>query len=691
MNTRDQFGNYLLLKKLSEDALGEVFRAGRIGRQSLERVVLLRVYNGQGLDTERVARTIQARGGLSQALKSPNLATAIDSGQVRGVPYVAYDYVSGRSLPQLTEQATRRGQPVPLDHALLIAERMASGLAVAYETRFADDRVMHGFLTPHQILVSHEGELKLSGFEASPGLRASAGHPVVKQALGRYLAPEALAGQPAAKNDDVYSLASILYEMLTGQPTPPMPPGGIGAQVDQAVVAADGGNLHPDLAALLKRSLCPREQRVGDVASWHKTLAKLMADGQYNPTTFNLAFFLHNLFRDEIERETQELESERTQAIQLPVPAPSSPPAAASGAPQSAPAVSAPPPPAPTFGGATREVGGAVKEDTGVLRDRYGLGDRKGEGGKKTQMLIAAAVGGVAVLGLGAWLLFGRGGGDAAAADDATPVDPAAATAPAATTPAAPAAPTPEEIQAQIAAMVAEQSKQLEAGLKAQYADQLKGLQKQLEDAKRADAAPRPAAPSTTSAAAPATSRPATEPAPTQTSAATPASGTTGAPAVTPPGSAGAPASAAPGTSTAPVPPGATATSPTAPAAADPAAAAAAGVPVEPAPAPTVRPGDLVTMGPGVVPPRLLRRPQLNYPPIAQRMKKEATVTVSVLIDENGRVVDVRTVGAKAGFGMDEAASDHARACSWAPASKQGVKVKMWSDLKVAFTLSGRT
>ena len=72
-------------------------------------------------------------------------------------------------------------------------------------------------------------------------------------------------------------------------------------------------------------------------------------------------------------------------------------------------------------------------------------------------------------------------------------------------------------------------------------------------------------------------------------------------------------------------------------------------------------------------------------------MKKEATVTVSVLIDENGRVVDVRRVGQKAGFGMDEAAEEHARACTWQSATKQGVKVKMWTDLKVAFTLSGRS
>jgi protein TonB len=91
-----------------------------------------------------------------------------------------------------------------------------------------------------------------------------------------------------------------------------------------------------------------------------------------------------------------------------------------------------------------------------------------------------------------------------------------------------------------------------------------------------------------------------------------------------------------------------------------------------------------------VVPPRVTRKPGLVYPPIAQRMKKEATVTVSVLVDENGRAIEVRQVGAKAGFGMDEAAADYARGCAWAPATKEGVKVRMWYDLKVAFTLSGR-
>jgi periplasmic protein TonB len=111
-------------------------------------------------------------------------------------------------------------------------------------------------------------------------------------------------------------------------------------------------------------------------------------------------------------------------------------------------------------------------------------------------------------------------------------------------------------------------------------------------------------------------------------------------------------------------------------------------VPPEPKPQePTVRVGDLVTLGPGVVPPRVVRQPPLRYPPIAQRMRKEAIVNVSVLVDENGKVVDVKETSSKAGFGLDEAAADYARECTWRPATKEGVRVRMWYDLKVAFTL----
>ena len=62
------------------------------------------------------------------------------------------------------------------------------------------------------------------------------------------------------------------------------------------------------------------DQRIADAVTWHKTLSKLMIEGHFSPTTFNLAFFMHNLFRDEIERENQEIQAEKK--LELPKKAP---------------------------------------------------------------------------------------------------------------------------------------------------------------------------------------------------------------------------------------------------------------------------------------------------------------------------------------------------------------------------------
>jgi TonB family protein len=639
MNTRDQFGNYLLLKKLSEDALGETFRAGKLGKQGVERVILLRVFNGQGLDGERLVQRIQSRAPLQQALKSPNLALGLDLGQVRGVPYVAYDYISGKTLAQLLEQSAKKHSPIPLDHALLMTERIALGLAVAYETRIGDERVQHGFLTPQLVIVSNEGELRLLGFEASSGLREAANHPLIKQSAGRYLAPEVLAGAPPSKSDDVYSLGAILFELLTGKALPVSTAGGQAALVDQAVIAADGGNLHPELANLLKRSLVAREQRIGDAVTWHKTLAKMMFDGQYNPTTFNLAFFMHNLFREEIERETQELEIEKTTAIPVVTAAAAAPAAKTQ---------------APSFGqsGGASARESAAREENPASRERQSGESKPAKG---NSMMIAAGVGALVVLGGLGYVMFGRGSSPSSPATDA-PLSAAPAD-----TPPAPAGPTPEEIQAQIQKIVDDKIKSSSA----QYEDQLKTLQKQLDDAKKAQeqraAAAVPAPRPVTATAVPPPTAPATTTAPPP--AATPSeSMTTAAPAPAP-----AVAEAKP--------------------AAPPETRADA--PARPATDGTVKPGDLVTMGAGVTPPKVVRRASLRYPPLAQRMKKEATVTVRVLVDETGRAADVQATGASAGFGMDEAALDYARACAFTPASKSGVPVRMWMDLKVAFNLTG--
>jgi len=645
MNIPEEFGKYLLLKKLTEDPLGETFRAGRVGPGGMEQVLLLRVFNGKGLDGEKLWARISGRGAIQEILKSPNIGNGVDLGRVRSFPYAAYDYISGKNLATVFAQSARQHSPIPTDHALLIAERLALALAAAGESRVQDERLLHGFVVPHLVMISNEGETRLLGFEVAPGLRDLAAGGWQDDALRSYLAPETLDGGPVAKSDDVYSLGAILFELLTGERPPVAPFETYGALIDAAQLANDGTPLPAPVAALLKKSLAPREQRIADAVTWHKTLSKLMIDGSFSPTTFNLAFFMHNLFRDEIERESQEIQAEKT--LELPAR-----PAAAAAATVAVPA------PAQD-----------LRETTGV-REATWPGTRaqvaKEAEPSKKGLWIGLAAAAVVALGLGGWLFFGRSTGAPAAAPPpavSPTTQPAAmpGVAPPAAGPTAgnPTGQTPEELQAQIQKMFDARSKEMEDKLKGQYDDRIKQLQQQLEESKKTQAQGKPTervAQAEPPMPAPAEKKP--EPAVPKPE-----------PAADKP-SAQAPQPAAPKTE---------------PAADKPAPAPAPTQPAAPRPQVQTQVGDLVQPGTGVAAPKLLSNLDPRYPPAAKHLNRAAQVDIKVLVDEHGKVLDADRIGTKAGFGFDEAAIDAARRAVFQPATKDGVKVKMWTTLRVNF------
>lgn len=93
-------------------------------------------------------------------------------------------------------------------------------------------------------------------------------------------------------------------------------------------------------------------------------------------------------------------------------------------------------------------------------------------------------------------------------------------------------------------------------------------------------------------------------------------------------------------------------------------------------------------MGPGVTSPKLVRFEEPEYPPIARRLRAEGVVVVSVLVDENGAVTDARVVQRAArDVGFEEAALEAARSARYQPATKGGVRVKMWKTLRIPFRL----
>ena len=647
MSKREQFGKYLLLKKLTEDPLGETFRAGMLGENGIDRVVLLRIFNGQGVDGNRLWQAVEQRTGVQQVLRSPNIGEGADLAQIESIPYVAYDYISGKNLATLLEQAARQQNFIPPEHALLITERVALALSAASENRFQGERILHGFVSPHLIMISNEGETRLLGFEIAPGLRSFSANPVIRQHFGRYLAPEALSGSAPHPSDDIYSLGVVLFELLTGRPLPPPGPDGFASVIERGIIATEEAPLPAELQDLLKKSLVPREHRIPDVATWHKTLNQWMVGGQYNPTTFNLAFFMHNLFRQDIERESKEIEVEKT----LSIPVASKAGAAAPAAEAAAPAAAAPPPLEAT-GTGVRE-GTAVDVKTENFIPEYA----KDEKSSKTGLYIGIAAA-VLLLALAAFFLLPRG-------DDA-PGDQQANTTPAPPPPVVeePTGPSEEEILAQIDEMIAKRATEMEEELKKSYDQDIEDLKSQLDTARKeaedrrkreeelleqqaaaeeAAAEEERLAKIAEEEAAKKAEEEAAAAAEAEAEAAKVAEQTPPPPAVAPP------------------------------------------PPPEPRKA-QVRRGDLVELGPGVKPPKVERRPQPRYPTMARRFnRKDAKVELRVLVDENGKVLKAELDGEKQGYGFDEEALSVAKKSVYSPAVKEGVPVKVWVHLSVEF------
>jgi serine/threonine-protein kinase len=176
----------------------------------------------------------------------PRVAQIFDHDLNADSPYVVSELVDGCSLEALLHEYARTGIPFSHDVGIMIALKVAEGLAGALEARTpAGGRVglVHGSLCPRDVLLSWTGEVKVSdfGLTTSP-VGSSAVHS--KDAISARLAaiaPELLSGVKPNERSDVFSLGVLLFELLIGPRFPE------GMTVDQATRMVESGKLPPNL------------------------------------------------------------------------------------------------------------------------------------------------------------------------------------------------------------------------------------------------------------------------------------------------------------------------------------------------------------------------------------------------------------------------------------------------------------
>lgn len=204
-------GNYTLIKEIGHGGMGVVYLASR--NDDFRKLVAVKFVKS-GLDSKEVLRRFKNERQILASLHHPNIAQLLDGGTTEsGVPYFVMEYIEGLPLLHYCEE-----------HQLSTNERLDLFKIICSAVQHAHQNlVIHRDLKPNNILVTHEGEVKLLDFGVAKFLNPElVGELNQTQTQFRvmtpeYASPEQIKGMHITTASDIYSLGVVLYELLTGE------------------------------------------------------------------------------------------------------------------------------------------------------------------------------------------------------------------------------------------------------------------------------------------------------------------------------------------------------------------------------------------------------------------------------------------------------------------------------------------
>ncbi|PYQ55055.1 MAG: serine/threonine protein kinase, partial [Acidobacteria bacterium] len=196
---------YRVERLLGSGGMGTVYKAFD---PTLDRWVALKfLHRNDGTHADRFLREARAQARISH----PNVCQVHEVGEAEGRPYIAMQYVDGRSLGELCEELT-------LDDKVRLVRDVARGIHAAHRSG-----LIHRDLKPGNILLAREETGEVHPYVVDFGLamvqdEISLSRTGMISGTPAYISPEAAQGRPLDRRTDVYSLGVVLYELLAGEP-----------------------------------------------------------------------------------------------------------------------------------------------------------------------------------------------------------------------------------------------------------------------------------------------------------------------------------------------------------------------------------------------------------------------------------------------------------------------------------------
>lgn len=216
----ERAGPYRLLHPIARGGMSETFVAERTGAAGIvQRVCLKRLRSAEANDPAWIRRFL-AEARISAALSHQNIVSLFDVGQDESGWWMAFQLVEGVDLRGILSALRARGEPMPVEQALLVTMEVGKALAYAHARLDAAGMplgLVHRDVSPGNILVSVDGGVYLTDFgiaKVTHAERTRTGEIIGK---APYMSPEHALGEELDARADVFSLGVVLFEMLTGE------------------------------------------------------------------------------------------------------------------------------------------------------------------------------------------------------------------------------------------------------------------------------------------------------------------------------------------------------------------------------------------------------------------------------------------------------------------------------------------
>ncbi len=322
-----RFGKYLLLDKIAEDGKAEFYKAKLAAPSGVETPILIKRILPHLMAEKGLIKSFMNKAKIGALLKHENIIRIYDVGTRDGAYFVAMEYVFGKNLQVIHRTSKEKGLPISLENALYVIGKILNGLDYAHQLE--DDQgnprhIIHGNIAPDNVLVTRDGEVKMTEFSVSAGggqdTRTSKHMMTGKLA---YMSRQQINGKPIDHRSDIFSTGILLYEMATGKQVFKGGTTEVFSQVRQAKFEPPENLMHgqhPKLCEIIYRALekAPekRYQSAGDMLA---DLQEVVDGISPMPTAAGLAQYMTALFEEKIfVEEAADKQGTLTDVIELP-------------------------------------------------------------------------------------------------------------------------------------------------------------------------------------------------------------------------------------------------------------------------------------------------------------------------------------------------------------------------------------